>query len=399
VGAWLLNVVKSPRMGDDVNTVWAVVSGSLLVVMHGGVVMIVEGMTRRRTVSTGAARHLGGVIGAVLGVVVCGYALGVSSGNQWYGSDGFFLLDVDLAQRVTADSATTGSLIFQQIAISSLFGALVMAALAERATFVAHVLVGLVAGGFAVPLTRRSLETDGILGSITIGDSGFVDSAAATLFTMSGWFALVGAMVIGPRLGRIGPSGNFRAIPGKSAAMVSAGTVVFLAGSIGLSALNMAAWSDDVATASLAVVIAGSAGATSAALLGLRSVGFVDTSVVSRGFLVGVVSVSGSLLDVDPAPALAIGAIGGVIAFVGVAQVERWQIDDPVGVVGVFGAGGVWASLIANAFDSNQFFAQILGQLIVAAWSIVVAGIVFGGLRVLRVLRVRPELEIVGLDT
>ena len=339
------------------------------------------------------------MIGAVLGVVVCGYALGVSSGNQWYGSDGFFLLDVELAQRVTADSATTGSLIFQQIAISSLFGALVMAALAERATFVAHVLVGLVAGGFAVPLTRRSLETDGILGSITIGDSGFVDSAAATLFTMSGWFALVGAMVIGPRLGRIGPSGDFRAIPGKSAAMVSAGTVVFLAGSIGLSALNTAAWSDDVATASLAVVIAGSAGAGSAALLGLRSVGFVDTSVVSRGFLVGVVSVSGSLLDVDPAPALAIGAIGGVIAFVGVAQVERWQIDDPVGVVGVFGAGGVWASLIANGLDSNQFFAQILGQLIVAAWSIVVAGIVFGGLRVLRVLRVRPELEIVGLDT
>jgi ammonia channel protein AmtB len=68
-------------------------------------------------------------------------------------------------------------------------------------------------------------------------------------------------------------------------------------------------------------------------------------------------------------------------------------------VVGVFGAGGVWASLIANGLDSNQFFAQILGQLIVAAWSIVVAGVVFGGLRVLRVLRVRPELEIVGLDT
>lgn len=385
-------------MGDDLNTAWAVGSGSLLLVMQGGIVLIVEGMTRRRSVSTGTARHVASVVGAVLGAVVCGYGLGVSSGNGLFGTDGFFLLDVDLDRRATIDAATTASLLFQQIAVSSLFAALVMAALAERATIAAHVIVGFVAGGFAVPLARRSLEPSGILGSITIGDSTFVDSAAATVFMMSGWFALIGAMVIGPRLGRIGPRGTVRAIPGKSPSMVGAGTVVFLAGSFGLSALPTAMWSDDVAAASLAIVVAGAAGAASAALLGLRSIGFVDSSSISQGLLAGVVSVSGSLLDIAPGPALVIGAVGGMIAFVVIAQVERWRIDDPVGVIGVFGAGGLWGSLIANAFDSDQFFAQILGLLIVAAWSVVVAGIVFGGLRVVGLLRVRRELEVVGLD-
>lgn len=366
--------------------------------MNVGVVGVVEGLTRRRMVATGAARHLGGFLGAVIGVVGCGYALGYGPGNEWFGQEGFFLSGVDFSPEAAGDSATAAARIFLLVGQSAFFVSLVMAALAERTTFAAHIVCGLIAGGLLVPSTQRALDPVGILGSISVNDSSFVDSSAASIFAMAGWLGLLGAMVIGPRLGWIGANGNVRVIPGKSPWIVGAGSLLFVAGSAGLSSIPDAQWDDRVSNAAMALLLGATAGGCIAAAIGVRRHGRVTVFGLAAGLLAGVVATSGALLHVGPIGALVLGAIGGGVAQVAAIALERWRIDDPAGAVSAFGAAGVVGSLGARAFDLDQLLAQVIGQLIIAAWSIVVAGLVFGTLRAVRVLRVSRDIEMVGLD-
>ena len=384
-------------VGDDSNTFWALTAGILLLVAYVGLVGVVEGSTRRRMVTTGAARHVAGAAGAVLGVVAFGYALAFGQGNDWIGTDGFFLSGVALESRTSAEAATSGSLLFVQIGLAIVFSGVVLSALAERATYTAHVVVGVVSGGLLVPAVWRATSDDGVLGSISFGDRGFV-SGAATSFAMAGWLALIGAMVIGPRAGRVGSQGQLRAIPGKSALGVAIGGLVFFTGSLGFVAVPSATWSSDVADAAVGIAIAGSMGAVVASAIGWRSEGSVTTIASVQGLLAGIVSVLGNPFGVTPLFALVVGAVGGAVAAFAATAIDRARIDDPVGIIAVFGCAGVWGSLAVASGSLDQLLAQAVGQLIVAAWSIVAGGILFGALRVARILRVSPELEVVGLD-
>jgi len=366
--------------------------------MNVGAIGVVEGFTRSRTVASGAARHLGGFVGVVFGVVATGHAFGNGIGNEWFGRQGFFLSGVDLSARAFDSAPTTGAQLVLLLALSVLFVTLAMAALAERTTFVAHVVCGLLSGGLLVPLAKRSLAPEGILGSISVGDSTFVDSSAATIFSVAGWLGLLGATVIGPRLGWIGSHGNVRVIPGKSPWLVSAGSLLFVAGSTGLAAYPDPRWADSVANAALSLVIGASAGASTVAGLGIGRQGEVTVSALSHGLLGGVVASSGALLGVSPLSALLLGALGGIAVHFTSAALVQCKIDDPAAAVASFGAAGVVGSLGAQAFEPDQLLAQIVGQLIVASWSIVVAGLIFGVLRGVRLLRISPDIEMVGLE-
>ncbi len=366
--------------------------------MNVGVIGVVEARTRNRTVTTGARRHLGGFIATILGVVTCGYAVGKGVGNEWFGSHGFLLSGVDLSDQTSPDAATTGATVVLLVAVSVLFVSLVMAALAERATLVAHVVFGFLSGGFLVPLAQRSIGPDGVLGSIRVDGATFVDSSAATVFSMAGWFGLIGAAVIGPRLGWIGSSGNVRVIPGRSTWILVAGALLVVTGSFGLAAYPEPRWGDGVANAALAVLLGSCGGASAAAALGVRGHGEVTVAALTRGLVAGAVASSGAFLEVTPVAAIVLGVLGGSVAHVTVLGLLRWRVDDPVAAVAAFGAAGVVGSLGARALELDQLLAQFVGQLIVAGWSIVVAGLVFGTLRVVRQLRISPDVEIVGLD-
>ncbi len=384
-------------VGDDSNTFWALTAGILLLVAYVGLVGVIEGSTRRRMVTTGAARYIAGAAGAVLGVVAFGRAIVFGQGNDLVGTDGFFLSGVALEGRTSVSAATSGSLLFVQIALAVMFSGVVLSALVERATYTAHVVVGVASGGLLVPIVLRATSDNGVLGSISFGDRGFI-AGAATIFAMAGWLALIGAMVIGPRAGRVGSEGQLRAIPGKSASGAAIGGLLFFAGSVGFAAIPSAAWGTEVADAAVGIAIGGSAGALVGSAICWRSEGSVSTIVSVQGLLAGIVAVLGDPLAVTPLFAVVAGAAGGAVAALAASAIERGRIDDPVGVIAVFGAAGMWGSLAVTSDSLDQLFAQVVGQLILAAWSIVAGGILFGALRVARILRVSPELEIVGLD-
>lgn len=386
-------------MGDDISTLWALVASVFVLISHAGIVGFVEGLTRKRSVTSGISRHLLSVAGSMVGVVACGFAVARGSGNDWFGTEGFALSDVDLAARIGPDgSPTYGALLLVQIAVSVAVSAGMLGALAERATAVAHFIVGFVVGGLALPVILRAIQQFGVLGAISVGEARFVDAAAASVFAMAGWFALVGTMIIGPRIGKFGSEGQPRAVPGKSLPMAVVGALMFFATAVGYHVVFEAAWSDELFTGAMALMIAGSAGAFSSAVVGYWLTGSIGGATVSRGLIAGVVSATGLSLETGAWRAIIVGAVGGVLALAVVSLVERAKVDDPVGSIACFGSAGVWGSLAVGLRGFEQFVAQLVGQLIVASWSIVVAGVVFGLLHSMRILRIPVELEMVGLD-
>jgi Amt family ammonium transporter len=365
-------MVNWSGVSDDVDLLWALVAGVMVVATTVALVAVIEGMTRRRTVSTGAARHMAVVAGAVLGSVAMSTTTlfgEMSPREQWL-----------------------------EIAASALVGMVIVAGIAERSTFTGHLVVGVVAGAAVRPFMFFGARPGGILDSIEVGDGRFFDAGAAGVFGVAGWMALVGLMVIGPRRGRFGAEGQPRAIPGKSSSAAVGGAIGMSVGSIGLAAFPEPVWSSELFDAAIGVQVAGAAGAVVAAAVALHFDGGVQSSTVVRGLLAGVVSAAGAPLELSLWMAIVVGAVGAAVALLAVERLDRAKVDDPVGVVGVFGVGGIWGSLAVGLTEAEQFVAQFVGSMIIAAWSIVVAGVVFGLLRILRLLRVSADVEIVGLD-
>ncbi|MFT7474676.1 MAG: Amt family ammonium transporter [Verrucomicrobiales bacterium] len=365
-------MVNFTSVSDDVDLLWALVAGVMIVGTTVALVAVIEGMTRRRTVSTGAARYIAAVAGAVLGSVAIsstGSFGEVSPREQWL-----------------------------EIAASALVGMIIVAGIAERSTFTGHLVVGVVAGAVVRPFMFFGARPGGILDSIEVGDGRFFDAGAAGVFSVAGWMALVGLMVIGPRRGRFGAEGRPRAIPGKSSSAAIGGAIGIGVGSIGLAAFPEPVWSSELFDAAIGVQVAGAVGAVVGAAVALRFDGVVQPSTVIRGLLAGVVSAAGAPLELSLWLAIVVGVVGAAAALLAVERLDRAKIDDPVGVVGVFGVAGIWGTLAVGLTEAEQFVAQLVGSIIIAAGSIVVAGVVFGVLRILRVLRVSADIEIVGLD-
>lgn len=358
-------------MADELATLWALVSGVSILLSAVGLLLVVEGLTRHRSVSTGASRHIATASGAVLGSVAAG---------------------------ILRPGATTPADRWVELAVAVLVATIVAAGLAERATFIAHMMTGLVVGGLALPALSWSREVDGIVTSISIGGQSFVDAGAATIFGVGGWMATVGLFVIGPRRGRLGPDGAMREIPGQSMGAASIGAALFLSTIVGLSARPNNTWTNVVFDTAPFFVLAGAVGTVFAAVVGWQRLGSVETPTAVHGVLAGLVSAAGAPLELTAVRSVVFAAVGTLIALLVVQVLPRAKVDDPVGVVGVFGAAGLWGTLAVGVVDGEQLTAQLVGALILMAGSVVVAGVLFGALRLARLLRLPADVEIVGLD-
>ena len=364
-------MVNYEQVVDELATLWALVSGLTILVSTVGLILIVEGITRHRSVSSGASRHIATVSGAVVGSVLAG---------------------------VIGPGETTSADRWVELAVAVFVATVVAAGLAERATFVAHVATGLAVGGVVLPTISWSREADGVLSSISIDGQTFFDAAAATVFGVGGWMALVGLMVIGPRRGRVAADGTMREIPGKSMAAASIGGAVVLSSVVGFSARPSNAWTNVVFETAPFSVLAGAVGTLIAASIGWKRFGVVETPTAVHGLIAGVVSASGAPLELTSVRAVIFAAVGTVLALAVIELLPRIKLDDPVGVAGTFGAAGIWGTLAVGINSVERFTAQLVGLLILLTGAVVLAGVLFSVLRVTRLLRLAPDVEIVGLD-
>jgi len=237
-----------------------------------------------------------------------------------------------------------------------------------------------------------------------------------------GVLALVGAKILGPRLGKFSKDGTPNAIPGHHIPMAVVGCFILAFGWFGFNAGSSLAGTDlRIGVIAVNTMLAGAAGSFSSMLYMWLRYGKPDISMAANGLLAGLVAITATCAFVTAPAAVLIGLVAGLLLCGAVLFVERTlKIDDPVGAVSVHGVNGAWGVFALGLFadgtygdalngvegsvtglfygDASQLAAQCIGILANIIYVGLIGYVVFKLLDVTIGLRVDPEQEAEGLD-
>ncbi|MCL5999287.1 MAG: ammonium transporter [Chloroflexi bacterium] len=340
------------------------------------------------------------------------------------GGSGFMLMGI---------GANTGILAFFlfQMVFMDTAATIPTGSMAERLKFIGFCLMGLWVSMFIYPLVGGWVWGGGWLqnlGRIAGLGNGAVDFAGSGVVHMiGGSVALAGAIALGPRIGRFNKDGSPNAMPGHNIPMGILGTIILFFGWFGFNPGSSLAFvgggGELAANAAVNTLIAGAVSGCVAMLYMwlISPVKKPDPSMSVNGILAGLVAITAPCAFVDSFGAVIISIVAGVLVCLVATWLEKAHIDDPVGAVPVHFANGLWGVLSVGIFANgnpnsagwNGIQSPVTGLLygggtqILAQASEVVAIIVFvfglsyvffKVLNALKLLRVRPEDELAGLD-
>ncbi len=408
----LMLLVGSPAYAQDgvsvddlalaTTVLYLMVATVLVFIMHAGFAMLEAGFTRQKNTANIIGKNL---MTITLGILVY-YAIGwgLMYGEQvagLFGSDNFFLL---------GDTYEPDGTLEIDFAFQAMFAAtaatIVSGAVAERMKFGAYVTVAIVMTGLIYPIVGAWTWGGGWIDAL-----GFADFAGSTIVHLTGGVAgLVGAMFLGPRIGKFDPqTGKARGIPGHSIALGALGTLLLFFGWFGFNGGSVLELDGMlIGYVIVTTALAASAGGAAAGFYTRLANGKWDVAMTANGILAGLVGITAGADAVAIPMAVVVGLLAGVLVAVSVQMFDSLRIDDPVGAVSVHGTcgilGTVWVGLAAT--DGGLFYgggaelliAQVVGVLGVVAWVGGSSAILFGVLKSMGQLRVSEEEEIEGLD-
>ena len=441
LAAKLADVVGHNRIA--INMVWTLFCGFLVMFMQAGFAMAETGFTRAKNAGHTMAMNFMVYAIGMLGYWICGFALqmggvgGVATlggatgldsefaitlfGKDFglFGTKGFFL------SGVTYDAVIFSVFLFQMVFMDTT-ATIPTGAMAERWTFKSFLVYGFFISMIVYPLYANWIWGGGWLS--TLGKNfglghGTVDFAGSSVVHMTGGVAaLVGAKILGPRLGKFRKDGKPNAIPGHHIPMALLGCFILAFGWFGFNAGSTLAGGDlRIGVVAVNTMLASAAGAFSSMFYMWKLYGKPDISMIANGFLAGLVAITAPCAFVNSVSAVIIGLIAGILLCMSVFFVERvLKIDDPVGAISVHGANGAWGVLALGLFadgtygdglngvektvrglfygDGSQFLAQVAGVVTNFIFVFVVMYVFFKILDKLVPLRIPEDVEIEGLD-
>ncbi|MGK7904678.1 MAG: ammonium transporter [Hormoscilla sp.] len=390
------------------NTIWIVVASVLVIFMNAGFGMLETGFCRHKNAVNILAKNL--IVFAIATLIywALGFSLMFGQGNDFLGFSGFFLMSEDPAT-YGLDPFPAGLPIpvffLFQVAFAATAATIVSGAVAERIEFVAFLLFSVLIVGISYPITGHWVwSSDGWLGNI-----GFSDFAGSTVVhSVGGWSALVGAFLLGPRIGKYDDDGKPRAIPGHNMSIATLGCLILWIGWFGFNPGSELAADEAVPFIAVTTNLAGAAGGVTATFTSWVKDGKPDLSMVINGILAGLVGVTAGCDGVSYVGAVIIGAIAGVIVVFAVGFFDQMKIDDPVGATSVHLVNGIWGTLAVGLFNTEsglfygggpgQLVKQIIGIVAIGVFTIITSTIFWMAIKATVGMRVGPEHEFEGLD-
>ncbi len=395
------------------NNLWLLIATILVIFMNAGFAMVEAGMCRSKNAVNILAKNLFVFALAVTSYWFIGYSLmyGGSVADGWLYFGGLFFDPTVTADMVTdAGLVPTVDFLFQS-AFAGTAATIVSGLVAERVKFGEFVVFAIVLTAFIYPIAGSWKWNGGWLDSL-----GFVDFAGSSIVhSVGAWAGLVGAMLLGPRIGKYS-DGKPQAMPGHNMAIATLGALVLWIGWYGFNPGSQLAMDQWVPYVAVTTTLAAAAGAIGATIVSTLTSGKPDLTMIINGILAGLVSITAGCGDMTLAGAWFAGLVGGIIVVFSVAALDAAEIDDPVGAFSVHGVCGVWGTLVIGLWGTavqgdgagmglfngggiNLLLVQALGAAAYAIWTLVtcwiawsVIGGLFGG------IRVTEEEETQGLD-
>ena len=398
---------------------WFLIGAALVFWMQAGFAMVETGFTRAKNAGNIIMKNLmdfciGTIVFSLLGYTIMmgedalGGLIGLPNLNMWVNFKDFIASP--------ADGSFTGASTFVfNLVFCATTATIVSGAMAERTKFSAYCIYSAVISLFIYPI-----EAHWVWGGGWLAQLGFHDYAGSCAIHMVGGFAaLVGAICLGPRLGKYvkddkGKVIKVNAIPGHSITLGALGIFILWLGWYGFNGAA-ATSASELSSIFMTTTIAPAAATVTTMIFTWIKNGKPDVSMCLNASLAGLVAITAGCDALDALGASIVGIIAGIVVVIVVEALDlKLHIDDPVGAVGVHCANGIWGTiavgLLANpdapaglsgllyTGSASLLGIQLIGVTAVAVYSVVVMLVVFKAIDKCGGLRTSVEDEVIGLD-
>ncbi len=404
-------------MNGQIFGVWFLIGAALVFWMQAGFAMVETGFTRAKNAGNIIMKNLMDFcIGTVMFILI---GFGLLLGEDMVGLIGKPGFDIFTAY----ESFDWSNFVFNLVFCATT-ATIVSGAMAERTKFLSYCIYSGVISALIYPIEAHWIWGGGWLAQI-----GFHDFAGSCAIHMVGGIsALVGAKILGPRIGKFNTDKNGKitkvnAFPGHSIPLGALGVFILWLGWYGFN--GAAATSvEQLGSIFVTTTIAPAVATVVCLIFTWIKYGKPDVSMCLNASLAGLVAITAPCDVTDAFGAIVIGAVAGLLVVFGVWLLDyKLHIDDPVGAVAVHMMNGIWGTISVGFFATNTapgyaiadasgteltglFYGgglkllglQLIGFVSVAAWTVVTITIVFLVIKATIGLRASQEEEIIGLD-
>jgi ammonium transporter, Amt family len=426
-----------------INMVWVLITGFLVMFMQAGFAMVEAGLTRAKNVTHTMAMNFMIYPLGMIGFFICGFAFMFGGFGPLGTLGGFDGLNHELSIHLFGktfdvlgwkgfglhgvyDVGVFALFLFQMVFMDTT-ATIPTGSMAERWKYIAFFIYGIFVGTIIYPVYGNWVWGGGWLADLGMNfglGHGHVDFAGSSVVHMTGGvLAIVGAALLGPRIGKYNRDGSANAIPGHNIPMAVIGTFILAFGWFGFNPGSTLAGGDlRISVVAVNTMIASATGAIASTLwMWIFRTKKPDPTMMLNGMLAGLVAITAPCAFVGVGSAALIGLISGVIVIEATFFIERkLKIDDPVGAIAVHGVNGAWGCLALGLFadgtygdgwngvpgavtglfygDAGQFFAQLTGVIANIVYVGAIGWLVFKLIDKTVGMRVDPKTELEGVD-
>ncbi len=412
----------APTMQDitslkfSIDTAWVMMTGFLVFFMQTGFALLETGIIRQTSAVNALLENFidAGLTALCWWAVGFGVAFGADNGSGLFGTTLFAPGLSELSQPFGTLNISVATFFFFQFAFAATASTITTGSMAERTDFIGDLLYSAIIAIVIYPVIVHWIWGGGWLAT-----QGFYDFAGSTVVhTVGGVIALIGAIMLGPRTGRI-----WGKLPRPhNLGLATLGTMILWFGWYGFnpgSTLGAVGYENLIGVVTLNTTLGAAAGTMSSIIFQYFRTGKWDLLTCLNGSLAGLVGITAGCAFVSPVSAILIGTTGGIVMILASEAVERAKIDDAVGAFGVHAACGIMGTIAIGLFAEptlttfgahagkaglflgggvDILITQLIGSASTIVYVAITSVLMFGLLKVINRLRVNSAADAVGID-
>ena len=382
-----------------INNIWMLIATILVFIMHLGFAALEAGLTRAKNTVNILFKNTAIIALGILTYSLFGFSLmypGDFTLGSWFGFAGFGLTTPANWDSI---SYNVGYTYYTDFIFQAMFAAtaatIVSGAVAERIKLSSFLMFSTLYVAFIYPIAGSWKWGGGWLHQL-----GFYDFAGSTLVhSVGGWAALVGAYMLGPRIGKYSRRG-IHPIKGHNMPLTTIGVFLLWFGWYGFNGGSVLSANPGlVSIVFVTTTLSAAGGILGSMMLSWYLSKKPDLSMILNGSLAGLVGITAGADVIDPALSIIIGIVSGFLVVASVFFLDSRKIDDPVGAISVHLICGIWGTLAVGIFSTgHSIYTQALGIVSYGAFCLVSSTVIFYLIDNLFELRVNEQEEVAGLD-
>ena len=390
----------------NLDILWLLICAILVFIMQAGFMCLETGLSRSKNSINVALKNISDFGIAVVVFWAFGFALMYGTSVSGLFGNKFFFFTTKVAGYQTY-------FVFQAMFVATA-ATIISGAVAERLKFISYLIITFFTSGLFFPIVGHwawAFNFDNPSQKFGwLGKLGYLDFAGSSVVhSVGGWIALSVLLIIGNRTGRFRKDNSHKPFQGSNIPMAALGALILWFGWFGFNGGANGAMDLKLPLILINTFLSASFGLIFSSAMGAIILKKPEPLFMITGPLAGLVSITASCAYVDPADAILIGSIGGIISGGMIVLLEKLKIDDVVSAIPVHLAAGIWGTIAVALFGDfqmmgvektrlEQLYIQLIGIVSIGSFCFFGSYIIFKTINSFFPLRVGKIQEELGLN-